>query len=249
MARERETTAVVVGLVDYGEADRIVRLLSPDLGRVSALARGVRRGGKRFRGALEPGNRLDVTLRQGRTDLLLLTDAKLVDGRLHVRNDIVTLSLMAYACELMGELSRPAHAEPKLFGLLEMALLVLDASTEAPSPAFRLGLEAKALTFAGLAPSLVVCPSCSLPLDSSPQVLAPALGGVAHRACQDGDTVPPGWAAAVEGFRRTPLRELVDTAPPPDPLWGLSDLLIWHLGRNLKSRAVLQAVAPLPGGR
>ena len=237
---------MVVGLVDYGEADRIVRLLSPELGKVSALARSVRRSGKRFRGALEPGNRLEVTLRQGRTDLLLLRDAKLVDGRIHVRKDLVSLSLLAYACEVAGELARPSHPEPKLFGLLEMALLVLDAATEPPALAFRVGLEAKALTFAGLAPSLTRCPSCRESLEQGELVFAPGLGGVAHASCHTGEPVSLSWTQAVEAVRRTPLRDLVDRALPSGPAWALSDLLIWHLGRPLKSRGVLQAVAP-PG--
>ncbi len=249
MTRERETTAVVVGLVDYGEADRIVRLLSPELGNVSALAKGVRRSSKRFRGALEPGNRLEVTLRQGRTDLLLLRDAKLVDGRLHVRKDLVCLSLLAYACEVAGGLARQSHPEPKLFGLLEMGLLVLDAATEPPTDAFRIGLEAKALSFAGLAPSLMRCPSCGEGLEQGALVFAPSVGGVAHAACHTGEPVSYAWTQAVETARRTPLRDLVDTTLPPGPAWALSDLLIWHLGRPLKSRGVLQAVAPPRVGR
>ena len=49
MARgpEQDTPAIVVGGLDYGEADRIVRLLSPSLGKVAVLARGARRAGPR----------------------------------------------------------------------------------------------------------------------------------------------------------------------------------------------------------
>ena len=38
MSRTFKTEAVVLRTIRYGEADRIVRLLTPDQGRISALA-------------------------------------------------------------------------------------------------------------------------------------------------------------------------------------------------------------------
>ena len=46
-----------------------------------------------------------------------------------------------------------------------MALTVIDALSSAPSPSFRVGLETKALTFAGLAPRLGTCAICGEHLD------------------------------------------------------------------------------------
>jgi DNA repair protein RecO (recombination protein O) len=37
-----ERDGIVVGRQDYGEADRILRLLTPDAGRVAVIARGAR---------------------------------------------------------------------------------------------------------------------------------------------------------------------------------------------------------------
>ena len=42
------TGAVVVRVVDYGEADRVVTLISRDRGKLSAMARGARRSRRRF---------------------------------------------------------------------------------------------------------------------------------------------------------------------------------------------------------
>ena len=53
----------MVGLQDYKEADRIVRLLTPENGRITALARSARSSSKRFGGTLDIGNRIEVTLR------------------------------------------------------------------------------------------------------------------------------------------------------------------------------------------
>ena len=242
MSAEQPTAAIVVGGIDYGEADRIVRLLSPTLGRVSVLARAARRSNRRFTGALEAGNRISATVRAGRGELWHLKAAKLEDGRLHARSDLEVLSLLAYACEVCGELARPLHPEPRLFGLLDMALVLLDGVTAPPSPLFRLGLEAKALTFAGLTPTLDRCAICG---EAATGALAfdPGAGGVVHTECHRGAELPEGWSDAVEAARRTPLRELIDAPAPRGPTWALSDHIQWHLGRGLKSRSVLAAVS------
>ncbi len=46
------TPALVLRSVDYGDADKVITLLTRELGKVSAFARGVRKSTRRFRGGL-----------------------------------------------------------------------------------------------------------------------------------------------------------------------------------------------------
>lgn len=233
--------------LDFGDSDRIVRLLTPDLGRVAALARRARSSRRRFGGALDTGNLVEIRVRPGRGELWTLEGAKLLDGREGARADLVRLTLLAYACELCGALSREAHPEPRLYGLLEMATLLLDAMTDAPAAAFRVGMEAKALTFAGLAPALDRCCHCGGPPEAGMRFHA-AGGGAAHHHCEAlGQPVSITWLSAVEAARRTPLRDLIDTELPAGPAWALSDAVQAHLGRGLKSRRVLASLLPIAG--
>jgi DNA repair protein RecO (recombination protein O) len=232
-------TAIVVGSLAYGESDRIVRLLLPTRGRVSALARGARGSRRRFQGAIDLGNRMDVEVRKGRGDLWSLTGVTLVDARLHVREDHVRLALLAYLCEVAGALAAEEHAEPTLFGLLDTALTVLDHATAMPTAAFRLGFEAKALTFAGFAPALQICVACERPLEGA--LLLRPDGAATHADCPgSGLAVSAAWVADVELCRRTPLRELVDRELPSGPAWALSHAIEAHTERGLKSRSFLQ---------
>ena len=236
--------AIVVGRTDYGERDRIVRLLSPHHGRVSALARNARGSKRRFAGALGTGARIDAHLRAGRGTLWHLDRAELLDGHLGVRNDLDRLGLLAYACELCGALAREHHAEPRLYGLLELALVLLDAMTAPPGEAWRIGLETKALTFAGLAPILDRCRVCGAPPEE-PMRFDPASGGAAHTHCEGsgGRRAPVDWLAAAELARRTSLRELIDTPMPPGPTWAVAEAVEAHLGRALQSRGVLRSLS------
>jgi recombinational DNA repair protein (RecF pathway) len=168
------------------------------------------------------------------------------DGRARLRNSFARLTLAAYFCEVAGSLAREDHAEPRLYGLLETALLVLDAVDTDPASALRAGFEAKALTFAGIAPVLDRCVACSRAPDAD-LWFSPAGGGVFHVGCLPaGDAsavaVSPAFAQALEAARRAPLASLVDTALPPGPIDALSDCVAVHLGRPLQSRALLDAL-------
>lgn len=232
--------AIVVGSADYGDADRIVRLLTPQWGRVSALARSARRSARRFGGALDHGSRVDAALRPGTGSLWHIDEATLVDGRLGARRHLSTLALLSYSTELCASLAREHHPEPRLFGLLDTAGLLLSAITGPPGPLFRLALEAKALTFAGLQPALTRCAACDGPAED-PMVFAPASGGAMHRACQAGEGGPVslGWLHAVEDARRTPLKDLIDGSAPEGPLDALAEAAEAHMNAPLRSRAVL----------
>jgi DNA repair protein RecO (recombination protein O) len=224
----------------YKEADRIVTLLTPEHGRITALARNARRSSRRFGAALDLGNRIDCTLRPPKGAWWGLDAAELQDARTGARSDLERIALLAYACEVCGQLAREDHPEPKLFGLLDMAATLIDGCLTPPSPVFRWGLEAKALSFAGLAPVLGRCARCEgAPVE--PMRLALARGGAVHLDCDDAGGVPVdcSWLAVAETARRQPLKHSIDTPVPEGPLWGIASAIEYHLGRGLRSRPVL----------
>ena len=59
-----KTEAVVLRSMRYGEADRILHLYTPQRGRISAIAKGVRKTRSRFGGRLEPFFRLNLVLHE-----------------------------------------------------------------------------------------------------------------------------------------------------------------------------------------
>jgi DNA repair protein RecO (recombination protein O) len=235
----QQVAAIVVGHTDYGESDRILRLVTPERGRLSVMARGARKSKKRFAGTLDLGNRVDLTLAAGRGKLAVVTQADLVRGTGHVRDSLEGLALLPYLCEWVEALAQSDHLEPKLFGVLDVALAVLDAVTAPPTAVFRWGLESKALTFAGLTPVLTACVVCGEALDDA-AVYQPSAGGVLHPDCGAGIELDPGWWRQAEHARRTPLSDLVDTEPAGIlGTWALHSHLEWHTGRGLRSQKLL----------
>ncbi len=139
MAGPVKTEAIVLRSMRYGEADRILHLYTPQRGRVSAIAKGVRRARSRFGGRLEPFFRLQLDLHEGRGELLTVTGAQTVEGYARLRSDARALDAAARACDAVGRLFETGEPHPNVFNLLCRRLTLLDegaqdASRSAGSP-------------------------------------------------------------------------------------------------------------------
>ncbi len=193
MAGPVKTEAVVLRSMRYGEADRILHLYTPDRGRVSAIAKGVRRARSRFGGRLEPFFRLHIELHEGRGELLTVTGAQTVDGHSRLRGDARALDAAARACDAVGRLFETSEPHPGVFNLLCRKLWLLNEHAAAadrgpPGLAPALGRAAalafrlKLLLAAGLAPQLGACAACG---EREHLVgFSGAAGGVVCAACE-----------------------------------------------------------------
>src|SRR5512144_2660435 len=144
MAGPLKSEAIVLRSMRFGEADRILHLYTPELGRLGAIAKGVRRTRSRFGGRLEPFFRVRLLLHEGRSDLLTVTGAETVDGYARLRQDARSLDAAARACDAVGRLFGDGEPHPPVFHLLCNELALLDAdparATHANQLAFRLKL-------------------------------------------------------------------------------------------------------------
>lgn len=128
------TRAIVLRRTNYGEADRILQLLTPD-GRRSVMARGVRKEKSKLAGGIELFAVSDVVLGEGRGDLGILTSAKLVQFYRHILGDYDRLQFGYQAIKLVARASETVD-EPEWFDLLQETLAGLDAVT-VPLPLLR----------------------------------------------------------------------------------------------------------------
>jgi DNA repair protein RecO (recombination protein O) len=179
-----KTEAVVLRSMRYGEADRILHIYTPHRGRVSAIAKGVRRARSRFGGRLEPFFRLRIELHEGRGELLTVTGAQTVDGHPSLRGDAHALDAAARACDAVGRLFETSEPHPGVFNLLCRKLSLLDENPAGATRANALAFRLKLLVAAGLAPQLGACGCCG---EREHLVgFSGAAGGVVCGACEAG---------------------------------------------------------------
>lgn len=118
------TRAIVLRRTNYGEADRILHLLTPE-GKRSVMARGVRREKSRLAGGIELFAICDIVITEGKGDLGILTSARLVQFYRHILEDYDT---MQFAYEVVKQVGRASEMvdEPEWYDVLSEALMGLD---------------------------------------------------------------------------------------------------------------------------
>src|SRR3954452_21878804 len=177
-----KTEGIVLRSIRYGEADRILHFYTPAHGRISAIAKGVRRARSRFGGRLEPFFRLDLVLYEGRSDLLTVTSAETLAGHPRLREDARALDGAARACEAVARMFDDGDPHRGVYHLLANQLALLDARPDRATRGTALAFRLKLLLAAGFSPQLAACANCG----ESDQLLgfSGAAGGVVCAGCQ-----------------------------------------------------------------
>lgn len=125
--KTHSTRAIVLRRTNYGEADRILQLLTPE-GRRSVMAKGVRREKSKLAGGIELFAISDVVLGEGKGDLGILTSARLVHFYRHIMEDYDRLQFGYLAIKLVARASETVD-EPEWYDLLSEVLMGLDVLT------------------------------------------------------------------------------------------------------------------------
>jgi DNA repair protein RecO (recombination protein O) len=177
-----KTEGIVLRSLRYGEADRILHLYTPDRGRVSAIAKGVRKTKSRFGGRLEPFFRLNLVLYEGKSELLTVTSAETVAAHPRLREDARALDGAGRACEAVARVFDDGDPHAGVYYLLANQLALLDGDPSRADRANALAFRLKLLLAAGFAPHLATCASCG---EQEHLVgFSGAAGGVVCSACE-----------------------------------------------------------------
>jgi DNA repair protein RecO (recombination protein O) len=207
-----KTEGIVLRSLRYGEADRILHLYTPDRGRVSAIAKGVRRARSRFGGRLEPFFRLSLVLYEGRSDLLTVTSVETIAAYPRLREDAGALDGAARACEAVARVFDDGDPHRGVYHLLANELALLDHEPQRAGRSNSLAFRLKLLLAAGFAPQLAACASCGE--QEHLAGFSGAAGGVVCGACEASafplDQEAHDFLVAAVG---TPLAEAPDASP------------------------------------
>ena len=178
--RSYKTEGVVLRAFPVLEADRLVTVLTPSLGKLKVTVRGARRITSRLGGHLDVLNRVSLTLALGRR-FDVVTGAESAESFASLKGDLDRLAAALYLSELVDGLLPEAAPHPAAYGLLLAALRALDAA--APPEAVLRYLELRLLDDAGYLPELHRCLVCGKELEQAHHRYAPALGGTVDDRC------------------------------------------------------------------
>jgi len=245
--RSLRAEAVVLRHSDYGEADRLLWLYTRELGKVRAIAKGVRKPRSRKAGHLEPFTRVSLLMARGR-DLFIVTQAETADAHLPLREDLVRMGYAYYVVELLDRFTYEEGENRTLYRLLADTLARLSSEAE---PAFAVRYyEVRLLDLIGYRPQLFNCVKCGNEIRPEDQYFSAAQGGILCPNCGAGDTgVRPISMLALKNLRHYQRSSYADAkrAPLTPSLNGEMELiaqyyLTYLLERGLNTPAFLRRV-------
>ncbi len=153
------TEGVVLKVRDIDEADRVLTILTRDRGVITAFANGAKRLKSKLMAATQALTYSGFQLYKGK-DHYTVDSAETLTVFYGIRNDIDSLSLAGYLCELTQSLAPEEDEAEGFLRLLLNCLHFLNTGTRTVrfiKPVF----ELRILALAGYMPNLVCCTVCS----------------------------------------------------------------------------------------
>jgi DNA repair protein RecO (recombination protein O) len=173
--------AVVIRHLNFGEADRILWLFSLELGKIQAIAKGVRKAHSRKSGHLEPFMHVSLLLARGK-DLLIITQADTINAYLPLREGLIRSSYASYVVELLNRFTSDQEENRAMFRLLVNTLQRLCEDEKHIELALRY-YEIRLLDLVGFRPQLYECILCESEIQPEDQYFSVQLGGVVCPSC------------------------------------------------------------------
>jgi len=178
--RTHQTEAIIIKKTKLGEADRILTLYTPHLGKIQAKARGVRRPRSKLAGHLELLTYSLVSLARGR-NLDVITGSQTINSFLPLKSDLWLTSCALYVTELVNQFTAD-HVEN--YPLFQLLLETMEHLCQAGNKELTLRLfELHLLNEVGYRPQLQQCVSCQRPLEPTVNSFCPGSGGMLCPNC------------------------------------------------------------------
>jgi len=239
------TQAIVLRYTDFKEADRVLTLFSPNLGKLQAVARGCRRPKSRLLAATQLFCYGDYILYKG-TDMYIVSQADVKQSFYEIRNDVEKFAYATYLLNLTEEAVNAGEGNPRLFYLLLHMLNYLCYSDMNPDDMIHI-FEIKLIDLLGYRPLLSNCIKCGGELKRKVQFDFDE-GGVVCSNCyklnNNGYTIQMGTLRTMEKVLDMDVRRMNVLKFPQEVRKELDEVLHRYLeirlDKRLKSRFFIE---------
>jgi DNA repair protein RecO (recombination protein O) len=245
--RTYRTQAVVLGHIEYGEADRIIKLFTAEKGKITAIAKGVRKIRSRKAGHLEPFTRVNLFLAKGR-NMDIITQAETETTYINLRNDLNRVAFAAYIVEVLDKFTYEEGQNVSLFRLLTDTLDRIEQQTNLETVVHY--FELRLLDLLGFRPQFFECIECNQAVQAQDQYFSPLVGGVICPKCVS--KRPEAWPIQqdvlryLRHFQRSKWTQIERVVIPEHIEKGLTHLmqryLTYLLERKLNSPEFLRDI-------
>lgn len=243
MTRERlyRVQAIVLRRTDVGEADRLLTLFTPDLGKIRVNAKGARKPSSRKSGHVELFTHVDLLIAKGqRVDVV--TQADTIEAFIDLRDNLERVSYAYYLAELVDKFSEEGSENRPVFDLLVHALGWLSEPATNPDLLARF-FELRFLQYVGYRPQLFQCLHCGNAIEPVENYFSVEAGGVLDPNCahtqRDAQAISLNTLKVLRYLQTREWEAVRHLSLAPKVLFEVEQLMqryiTFHLERDLKS--------------
>jgi len=207
------TRGVIIRSQRWGDADRIITVYSPNLGKIRGVARGARRMKTRFGGVLEPFGLVELTLFQKTPEALgQISQIDLVANFSAIRENLTVMTAAARMVRMVEAITVDRDPNYEMFVALVHGLESLSPETDVALTT--LLFQIHILGHTGFRPQLDSCAECGQSARyHALQWFSPRLGGMVCEECGQRGVgrmlvLSRGSVAFIEQARRLSLPQL-----------------------------------------
>lgn len=199
-----KTRGVVIKTQDIKEVDKLVWVFTENLGKVSCIAKGAKRGRSNFMSSTLTFCFGNFVLYKGRS-MYNVTEVEVINSFQNLMFDLDDITYAMYFCELIDICLVDGEPNKALFRDL-VASLFLMKNKVCELDILARAFETKVLNATGYGLGLGQCCICGNPMDTSNYVSFQYMGGVCERCEKEGGTyVSRGAYNTLDFLQRAPM--------------------------------------------
>ncbi|MEW9701617.1 DNA repair protein RecO [Paenibacillus sp. SI8] len=201
----RSVQGIVLRSMDYGEGNKIISLFTPELGKVSIMARGAKKVKSRHAAVTQLFTYGDFVFFKQSGQMGSLNSAEITQAHHALREDLHMSAYASYLVEMTDKMLGDEEGSTYLF---EQVKAGLSAIEEGKDMQIVIHLyEMKMFDLAGYLPVTDACVSCGA--DSGITSFSPAMGGVLCMRCRHKDAGSiPIWEGTLKLLRLFPRLDM-----------------------------------------
>lgn len=153
-----KTEGIVLKSMEYEEADKIVTIYTKNYGKITAIAKGVRKTKSKFGSSLEILTHSIFLIYKGR-NIDIVSQTEILESFFSTSKEVIKFAFAANCVEIINKLTEEREININLFNLLKEVLHYL---REANDPKLlALSFKWQTMSILGYRPSLIHCCRCN----------------------------------------------------------------------------------------
>ncbi|WNR46393.1 DNA repair protein RecO [Paenibacillus roseipurpureus] len=181
---------IVIRSMDYGEGNKIIRLFTPELGKVGIMARGAKKLKSKHGAVTQLFTYGDFVFFKQRGQMGSLNGAEIIEAHHALREDLHKSAYASYLAEMTDRMLADEEGNAFLFEQLRAGLMAIEEDKDMQIITHL--YEMKMFDLAGYLPVTDACVSCGETAGLT--TFSPTLGGTLCLRCRhkDPSTIPIG---------------------------------------------------------